>query len=413
MTLFVTVGLTPRTACAPQAVVVPVKGFHRDPVATLDFASEYPCIMREFNLCYTTWLARAVIRRLQLVEGYDYHRVYQNFDERTCVWQRDDKWDAFMMAPDTPVDESKKPAEGWPQRAPIRKRGLLPGMLDALGQERKRLKGEMGRWFDVVELFKRLQEGGPTQALRNADDWRALRHACSDLSEVDQQEYQRKVPERSGAAVYTDPERATLQEMRARLGDWAEFQHARLDAEQLAIKFLMNSAYGIMGATVSSWRLRPIARSVTAVGRYRIWQIRGIIEQEYTRARGYPYDAKIVYGGTLCAQRQARHASADPALSRLCVCASVADTDSVFVELRGFEGCVAASCFYGTLMAQRMNREFRRPTSLEFEKVFWNLDLVQRKMYIGCKVELSNMRDQVRRTLTRRPRGAAGPAPPP
>jgi DNA polymerase delta subunit 1 len=37
-------------------VLEPIKGFYRDPVSTLDFASLYPSIMRAHNLCYTTLL---------------------------------------------------------------------------------------------------------------------------------------------------------------------------------------------------------------------------------------------------------------------------------------------------------------------------------------------------------------------
>lgn len=35
-------------------VIEPVRGYYRDPIATLDFASLYPSIMMAHNLCYTT-----------------------------------------------------------------------------------------------------------------------------------------------------------------------------------------------------------------------------------------------------------------------------------------------------------------------------------------------------------------------
>ena len=38
-------------------MIEPKKGFYREPVATLDFASLYPSIMMAHNLCYST-LAR-------------------------------------------------------------------------------------------------------------------------------------------------------------------------------------------------------------------------------------------------------------------------------------------------------------------------------------------------------------------
>ena len=35
-------------------VIKPNRGFHKDPIATLDFASLYPSIMMAHNLCYST-----------------------------------------------------------------------------------------------------------------------------------------------------------------------------------------------------------------------------------------------------------------------------------------------------------------------------------------------------------------------
>lgn len=35
-------------------VIDPKRGYYKDPIATLDFASLYPSIMMAHNLCYTT-----------------------------------------------------------------------------------------------------------------------------------------------------------------------------------------------------------------------------------------------------------------------------------------------------------------------------------------------------------------------
>jgi len=44
-------------------VLEPVPGFHKQPVATLDFASLYPSIMRANNLCYSTYVMAAEQKR--------------------------------------------------------------------------------------------------------------------------------------------------------------------------------------------------------------------------------------------------------------------------------------------------------------------------------------------------------------
>ena len=45
-------------------VLEPKKGFYRDPIATLDFASLYPSIMQAHNLCYSTLLTHAQTKEL-------------------------------------------------------------------------------------------------------------------------------------------------------------------------------------------------------------------------------------------------------------------------------------------------------------------------------------------------------------
>ena len=45
-------------------VIEPIKGFYKDPIATLDFASLYPSIMMAHNLCYSTLVRRADVAKL-------------------------------------------------------------------------------------------------------------------------------------------------------------------------------------------------------------------------------------------------------------------------------------------------------------------------------------------------------------
>ncbi|CAA9961376.1 DNA polymerase [Pyrenophora teres f. maculata] len=53
-------------------VIEPKRGYYRDPVATLDFASLYPSIMQAHNLCYTTWLDKQTVEKLKMKKDEDY-----------------------------------------------------------------------------------------------------------------------------------------------------------------------------------------------------------------------------------------------------------------------------------------------------------------------------------------------------
>jgi DNA polymerase delta subunit 1 len=53
-------------------VIEPKRGYYKQPVATLDFASLYPSIMQAHNLCYTTWLDKQTVEKLQMKKDEDY-----------------------------------------------------------------------------------------------------------------------------------------------------------------------------------------------------------------------------------------------------------------------------------------------------------------------------------------------------
>ncbi|KAF2822289.1 hypothetical protein CC86DRAFT_358493 [Ophiobolus disseminans] len=53
-------------------VIEPKRGYYKQPVATLDFASLYPSIMQAHNLCYTTWLDRPTVEKLKMKKDEDY-----------------------------------------------------------------------------------------------------------------------------------------------------------------------------------------------------------------------------------------------------------------------------------------------------------------------------------------------------
>ena len=67
---------------------------------------------------------------------------------------------------------------------------------------------------------------------------------------------------------------------------------------QMAIKVLMNSIYGGLGAKQGYFCCWPVAASTTSIGREYIEMTKRAVEEMYTKARGYKADAQVVYGDT-------------------------------------------------------------------------------------------------------------------
>ncbi|XP_005098812.2 DNA polymerase delta catalytic subunit [Aplysia californica] len=89
-------------------VIEPVKGYYNMPIATLDFASLYPSIMMAHNLCYTSLLSLATIKKEEL----------------------------------TPDQYIKTPSGNYFCKASVRK-GLLPEILEHLLSARKKAKTDL------------------------------------------------------------------------------------------------------------------------------------------------------------------------------------------------------------------------------------------------------------------------------
>lgn len=125
------------------------------------------------------------------------------------------------------------------------------------------------------------------------------------------------------------------------------------NGRQLALKVSANSVYGFTGATVGQLPCLPIASTVTSYGRNLLFATRNFVEQRYTKANGYKYDAEIVYG----------------------------DTDSVMVKF-GMD-TVEESMPLARLAAEEVSSIFPSPIKLEFEKVYFPYLLMAKKRYAG------------------------------
>lgn len=125
------------------------------------------------------------------------------------------------------------------------------------------------------------------------------------------------------------------------------------NGRQLALKISANSVYGFTGATVGQLPCVPIASSTTSYGRNLLLETRKFVEETYTVANGYEYNAEIVYG----------------------------DTDSVMVNF-GYP-TVAETMPMATKAADDISAIFPKPIKIEFEKIYYPYLLMNKKRYAG------------------------------
>jgi len=125
------------------------------------------------------------------------------------------------------------------------------------------------------------------------------------------------------------------------------------NGRQLALKISANSVYGFTGATVGQLPCLPIASSVTSYGRDLLFQTKNFVEEKYTKANGYEYDAEVVYG----------------------------DTDSVMVKFGN--PTVEEAMPIAEAAADEVSKIFPHPIQLEFEKVYFPYLLMNKKRYAG------------------------------
>lgn len=121
-----------------------------------------------------------------------------------------------------------------------------------------------------------------------------------------------------------------------------------LNGIQLAIKVVMNSFYGILGASFGDLSERNIASTVTARGRGALQQAKHYVEKWY--------DCKVVYG----------------------------DTDSIYVEFKtnkkGHEHFKEVFRI-SEEASKRISETFKAPMELEFEKIMYPFIIWNKKRY--------------------------------
>ncbi|XP_014678867.1 PREDICTED: DNA polymerase delta catalytic subunit-like [Priapulus caudatus] len=106
-------------------------------------------------------------------------------------------------------------------------------------------------------------------------------------------------------------------------------------------------------------------KNVTAFGRMMIKESQRIVEEQFTVEKGYPADAKVIYG----------------------------DTDSIMVKFG--VPTVAEAMSLGTEAAARITTEFTPPIKLEFEKVYYPYLLINKKRYAGLYFTRAETHDKM------------------
>lgn len=188
-------------------VLNPQRGYHKEPIATLDFAGLYPACINSFYIDYMRWVEKD--------GSYDnlpgVH--YEDVEWVDKVWDNDKKRYNCEH-----VSQRYVVGGGYPD--------LMPTLMTELRTERKAAKKKVKQYLQLAE-----EHAGTAQA----------------------------------------------DEYSTQAGVW--------DANQLAVKLLMNAGYGFLGTPVSPLAHRGLAMCVTRYGRFMLEQA-----MRYTLARYGVFD---------------------------------------------------------------------------------------------------------------------------
>ena len=215
-------------------VIEPRRGYYRQPVATLDFSSLYPSIMREKNLCQSTFLEPEVIEFYRMSTEQYWRRPTHKFVDGDIIEVEDEHNPVFM--------------------APGVYYGFIPRFQKFMTDERKRVRSRSGGFESKLQdNIAKLKSG--------------------TLSPEDE-----KVLEAENRVL--------------------ENELQVIDVTQNSYKTLSNSVYGLMGLNVSTYYREAIAETITLTGQDAVMRAKSVAEKHFTKANGYSGNLKVIYGDT-------------------------------------------------------------------------------------------------------------------
>lgn len=290
-------------------VIKPVVGFHRNPVAVVDFESKYPTEMKSHNLCSSTFIGDESMAHIL--------EPWLPKDPNT-------KWTSneHVVFPDETTTSSGLAANS----------GTHFRTFWKLSQD-KRFVNPQDQWNamrpDILKVINDKDSG-------NMGEWSYF--TTSFVSLVGE------------IITYLKDARVKLKkQLKEAKKAGNKLLEAIYDADQRAIKVIMNSLYGMFGANVNTGLLpcKCVAKSVTSIGREEIQISRTIVETKF--------NAMVVYG----------------------------DTDSLFISK---EMNLQQAFTLGDQVSRYITDiAFGKKAVLATEKVFWPFVVPKKKTYIGRK----------------------------
>jgi DNA polymerase elongation subunit (family B) len=203
-------------------------------ITVLDYASLYPSIMMEHNLCISTLAHPIMLKK----HGISMDDVFQTPDYR---FEGDEIFKDVNAKNPCFVKENIR-------------RGIVPSYERYLKALRDEVKGMMKKVFEQIDGIK-----------KQLNDPNLAPHVKKQLKDS------------------LDP---------------LYYELDRLDLFQLVIKILMNSIYGFYGAAESKFPSQAMAWTITTVGQYAAMVARSIVHKTVTRDNGFESQAEVMYGDT-------------------------------------------------------------------------------------------------------------------
>jgi len=275
-------------------VLLPEPGTCNWPVAVLDFASLYPSIIDWRNYCYSTFLGRITKEEAERLQAAG-----------LPVEEAKASLGTYYFVRHLPEDPST-----WPPNAKCRGvLGLLPELEAILKKGRKKAKKNK-----AAAEFRHAAARAAISLLRESEGGLPPGSAALDKARQEIRRAEQRlvaVPEgKDDYAFRMTLDRARLVAELMVLGEdvcAAEVEKqeglaTRYDAEQKALKVIMNTIYGVTGGKQGHLPCLPVADAICSMGAQMIDNCANLVKVLYGEGKGWKYGAdfpmNVVYGDT-------------------------------------------------------------------------------------------------------------------